>query len=48
MAAADPAAAPPQPDDSTSHGLRVVIAWLVLSAIATPLVAIGRGGLPCR
>ena len=45
MAAADPAAAPPQPEDSTSHGLRVVIAWLVLSAIATPLVAIYVGPL---
>jgi cytochrome c oxidase subunit 2 len=45
MSAADPAAAPPQPDDSASHGLRVVIAWLVLSAIATPLVAIYVGPL---
>jgi cytochrome c oxidase subunit 2 len=45
MAAADPAAARPQPDDSTSHGLRVVVAWLVLSAIATPLVAIYVGPL---
>jgi cytochrome c oxidase subunit II len=45
MAAADPTAAPAQPDDSTSHGLRVVIAWLVLSAIATPLVAIYVGPL---
>jgi cytochrome c oxidase subunit II len=43
--AADPAAAPRQPTDSTSHGLRVVVAWLVLSAIATPLVAIYVGPL---
>ena len=45
MAAADPAAAPQQPTDSTNHGLRVVVAWLVLSAIATPLVAIYVGPL---
>jgi cytochrome c oxidase subunit 2 len=45
MAAADPTAAPPQPDDSKSHGVRVVVAWLVLSAIATPLVAIYVGPL---
>jgi cytochrome c oxidase subunit 2 len=45
MAAADPTAAPPQPDDSTNHGVRVVVAWLVLSAIATPLVAIYVGPL---
>jgi cytochrome c oxidase subunit 2 len=43
--AADPAAAPQQPADSTNHGLRVVVAWLVLSAIATPLVAIYVGPL---
>jgi cytochrome c oxidase subunit 2 len=43
--AADPAAAPRQPTDSTNHGLRVVVAWLVLSAIATPLVAIFVGHL---
>ena len=41
--AADPAAAPGRPTDSTHHGRRVVIAWLVLSAIATPLVAIYVG-----
>jgi cytochrome c oxidase subunit 2 len=41
--AADPAAAPQRPTDSTKHGLRVVVAWLVLSAIATPLVAIYVG-----
>jgi cytochrome c oxidase subunit 2 len=40
--ASDPAAASP-PRDSTKHGLRVVAAWLVLSAIATPLVAIYVG-----
>jgi cytochrome c oxidase subunit 2 len=45
MAAAEPAAAPQQPADSTNHGLRVVVAWLVLSAIATPLVAIYVGPL---
>ncbi len=38
--ASEPAAAP---TDSTNHGLRVVVAWLVLSAIATPLVAIYVG-----
>ncbi len=42
--ATDPAAASP-PKDSTNHGLRVVVAWLVLSAIATPLVAIYVGPL---
>ena len=40
--ASEPAAAAP-PSDSTNHGLRVVVAWLVLSAIATPLVAIFVG-----
>jgi cytochrome c oxidase subunit II len=44
VAAAEPSAAPP-PADSTNHGLRVVAAWLVLSAIATPLVAIYVGPL---
>jgi cytochrome c oxidase subunit 2 len=44
MAAGDPNAAAP-PRDSTNHGLRVVVAWLVLSAIATPLVAIFLGHL---
>ncbi|HZT94849.1 MAG TPA: cytochrome c oxidase subunit II [Gaiellaceae bacterium] len=43
--AADPAAAPRRPTDSTNHGLRVVVAWLVLSAVATPLVAIFVGRL---
>ncbi len=43
--AADPAAAPQQPTDSTNHGMRVIVAWLVLSAIATPLVAIYVGPL---
>jgi cytochrome c oxidase subunit 2 len=43
--AANPNAAPAQPTDSTNHGLRVVVAWLVLSAIATPLVAIYVGPL---
>jgi cytochrome c oxidase subunit II len=42
--ASEPAAAAP-PRDSTNHGLRVVVAWLVLSAIATPLVAIYVGPL---
>jgi cytochrome c oxidase subunit II len=40
---AEPTAAPQQPTDSTNHGRRVVVAWLVLSAIATPLVAIYVG-----
>ena len=43
--AADPAATRRQPPDSTNHGLRVIVAWLVLSAIATPLVAIFVGHL---
>jgi cytochrome c oxidase subunit 2 len=43
--AADPNAARAAPGDSTNHGLRVVVAWLVLSAIATPLVAIYVGPL---
>jgi cytochrome c oxidase subunit 2 len=42
--ASEPTAATP-PTDSTNHGLRVVVAWLVLSAIATPLVAIYVGPL---
>ena len=42
--ASQPAAAT-RPGDSTNHGLRVVVAWLVLSAIATPLVAIYVGPL---
>jgi len=41
--AAEPNAAPVRPVDSTNHGLRVVVAWLVLSVIATPLVAIYVG-----
>ena len=45
MATADPNAARARPSDSTNHGLRVVVAWLVLSAIATPLVAIYVGPL---
>jgi cytochrome c oxidase subunit 2 len=43
--AAEPNAAPTRPGDSTNHGMRVVVAWLVLSAIATPLVAIFVGHL---
>jgi cytochrome c oxidase subunit II len=42
--ASEPAAASP-PSDTTNDGLRVVVAWLVLSAIATPLVAIYVGPL---
>ncbi len=42
--ASQPSAASP-PNDATNHGLRVVVAWLVLSAIATPLVAIYVGPL---
>ena len=45
MAAADPNASPTAPADATNHGVRVVVAWLVLSAIATPLVAIYVGPL---
>jgi cytochrome c oxidase subunit II len=45
VATADPNAARARPSDSTNHGLRVVVAWLVLSAIATPLVAIYVGPL---
>jgi cytochrome c oxidase subunit II len=43
--AADPAAAPKQPTDSSNEGVRVVVAWIVLSTIATPLVAIYVGPL---
>jgi cytochrome c oxidase subunit II len=43
--AANPNAAPASPSDSANHGVRVVVAWLVLSAIATPLVAIYVGPL---
>jgi len=43
--AANPDASPAAPSDSTNHGVRVVVAWLVLSAIATPLVAIYVGPL---
>jgi len=42
--ASEPAAATP-PSDSTDLGLRVVVVWLILSAIATPLVAIYVGPL---
>ncbi len=38
-------AAPPEPRDTQRHGRRVVIAWLLLSVIATPLVAIYVGPL---
>ena len=43
--AAEPGAAPARPSDSTNDGVRVVVAWLILSAIATPLVAIYVGPL---
>jgi cytochrome c oxidase subunit 2 len=43
--AAEPGAAPARPTDSTNDGVRVVVAWLILSAIATPLVAIYVGPL---
>jgi cytochrome c oxidase subunit II len=43
--AAEPNAAPLRPSDSTNDGVRVVVAWLILSAIATPLVAIYVGPL---
>jgi cytochrome c oxidase subunit II len=42
--ASQPSAVNPSAD-SANHGLRVVLAWLVLSAIATPLVAIYVGPL---
>ena len=42
--ASEPSAVSP-PSDSTNHGVRVVVVWLVLSAIATPLVAIYVGPL---
>ena len=42
--ASQPTTATPA-SDSTNQGLRVVVAWLVLSAIATPLVAIYVGPL---
>ena len=42
--ASEPAAAPPA-TEPTSDGVRVVVAWLILSAIATPLVAIYVGPL---
>jgi cytochrome c oxidase subunit 2 len=41
MASEPTAAAPPY--DSKKHGRRVIVAWLVLSAIATPLVALYVG-----
>ena len=44
LMASEPAAATPA-TDPTSDGVRVVVAWLVLSAIATPLVAIYVGPL---
>jgi cytochrome c oxidase subunit II len=43
--ATDAGTAQQPPADSTNHGRRVVVAWLVLSAIATPLVAIYVGPL---
>jgi cytochrome c oxidase subunit 2 len=43
--ASEPTTAGLPPSDSTNHGLRVVVAWLVLSAIATPFVAIYVGPL---
>src|SRR6185437_3856406 len=45
LMAAEPTAAPTTPSDSTNHGRRVVVAWIVLSAIATPLVAVFVGHL---
>ena len=39
------AAAPAKPDAAPNHGRRVVIAWLLLSVVATPLVAIYVGPL---
>jgi cytochrome c oxidase subunit 2 len=43
--AAEPTAASRPPADSTNHGFRVVVAWLALSVVATPLVAILVGRL---
>jgi hypothetical protein len=45
VATADPNAARARPSDSTNHGLRVVVAWLVVSVLAPPLVAIFVGPL---
>jgi len=45
MATADPNAVAAPPGDSRNHGQRVVVAWLVLSAVATPLVAVFVGRL---
>ncbi len=42
--ASEPAAAPPA-TEPTNDGVRVVVAWIILSAIATPLVAIYVGPL---
>ena len=43
--ASEPTTAGTPRRDSTNHGLRVIVAWLVLSAISTPLVAIYVGPL---
>jgi cytochrome c oxidase subunit 2 len=39
------ASTPPPSGDRTRHGLRVVVAWLILSAVATPLVVLLLGPL---
>lgn len=41
--ATGPTAAPTQASEQPNHGRKVVVAWLVLTAIATPLVAIFLG-----
>jgi cytochrome c oxidase subunit II len=41
----EPSAAPAPSGSADNHGLRVIVAWLVVSAIATPLVAIYVGPL---
>jgi cytochrome c oxidase subunit 2 len=43
--ASEPTTAGAPGRDATNHGMRVIVAWLVLSAIATPLVAIYVGPL---
>jgi cytochrome c oxidase subunit 2 len=43
--ASESAASTPERGDSTNLGLRVIVAWLILSAVATPLVAIYVGPL---
>ncbi len=43
MSAAPPAPAAPESAKKPNHARRVIVAWIVLSLIATPLVAIFLG-----